>query len=487
MAEPTTALWQKIQTYALTAPGSQISFEEKLALDNGWTHGFAMRVTAEYRKFLYLTQVAGRMVCPSDEVDQAWHLHLTQTSAYAAFCSSVLGGFLHHHASQGGPRELQRHQDMYRFTLDAYEKVFDQLPDPALWPSVKDRFFLFPESGSPLEANWRLTAFVFQHGTAVFFMVLLVGAFIGVALGGAGWPKAMGPLFLLGYVLAIILVCAMPTLLGKKRPLTLVHKALDPYELAYLEGGSARVFGVAVASLVDLGALVLKPERAKDKPDITGAVCEKAASFDWARLPQLHPIEQQVLRQWPEQANDKQAAAASEALASQMGGLQLRLVRAGMAQLPQHINVLRGISVVLLLVLALAASMRFASGLVLQHPVVLLGLLLLATLVAIRVQLAADARTTRLGAAVLNALKTEYAELAHTAAQARVRHQRSATDTGTLLALGFALFGSQAVMASEDFAGINWIVGADNNTGNSNSAAGCGGGGCGGGCGGCGG
>jgi hypothetical protein len=59
-----------------------------------------------------------------------------------------------------------------------------------------------------------------------------------------------------------------------------------------------------------------------------------------------------------------------------------------------------------------------------------------------------------------------------------------------MVALGFALFGTQAVMASTDFAGINFMFDESqkNNTGNSNSSGGCGGGGCGGGgCGGCGG
>jgi hypothetical protein len=36
-----------------------------------------------------LTQVAGTPVCPSDDVDQAWHLHITRTADHERFCQEV--------------------------------------------------------------------------------------------------------------------------------------------------------------------------------------------------------------------------------------------------------------------------------------------------------------------------------------------------------------------------------------------------------------
>ncbi|MEZ6192343.1 MAG: hypothetical protein R3C45_13785 [Phycisphaerales bacterium] len=46
----------------------------------------------EYRRFCYLAIAAGHTVTPSDEVDQAWHLHLLYTRDYwEDFCPNVLG------------------------------------------------------------------------------------------------------------------------------------------------------------------------------------------------------------------------------------------------------------------------------------------------------------------------------------------------------------------------------------------------------------
>lgn len=72
--------------------------------------------------------------------------------------------------------------------------------------------------------------------------------------------------------------------------------------------------------------------------------------------------------------------------------------------------------------------------------------------------------------------------------QQNARGAAAASTAGSLVTLAFALFGTQAVMAMDHFAGINYLFGSGsgNVTGDSKSVAGCGGG-CAGGCGGCGG
>ena len=76
----------------------------------------------------------GRHVCPSEDVDQAWHLHLTYTRSYwKRFCGDVLGRPLHHDPTRGGPAEARKHLAMYDRTLAAYREAFGHEPPPDIW------------------------------------------------------------------------------------------------------------------------------------------------------------------------------------------------------------------------------------------------------------------------------------------------------------------------------------------------------------------
>jgi hypothetical protein len=79
-----------------------------------------------------LTQVAGTQVCPSDDVDLAWRLHITRTADYERFCRDVFGRFLHHRPAEAGPGEHQRHRGMYMSTLSRRTR------DAAMTPSTKE-------------------------------------------------------------------------------------------------------------------------------------------------------------------------------------------------------------------------------------------------------------------------------------------------------------------------------------------------------------
>ena len=70
-------LWQRIEAFRLGDPAAPLTFTRRLARENGWTQAFARRVVAEYKRFCYLAARAGHPVTPSDQADQAWHLHLT--------------------------------------------------------------------------------------------------------------------------------------------------------------------------------------------------------------------------------------------------------------------------------------------------------------------------------------------------------------------------------------------------------------------------
>jgi hypothetical protein len=133
-------LWMRISAFQLDDPESSLPFSKRLARENGWSRHFACRVVGEYKKFCYIAVTAGHNVTPSDEVDQAWHLHLLYTRSYwDGFCAHVLSRPLHHGPTQGGKEESDKFRTWYRQTLSSYEGIFGA-PPPDIWPDVETRF-----------------------------------------------------------------------------------------------------------------------------------------------------------------------------------------------------------------------------------------------------------------------------------------------------------------------------------------------------------
>lgn len=141
--EPNAAsdpLWQALSAYRVGPEDAALTFEARLARENGWSAADAERVYGEYLKFCYLAMTAGHEVTPSDAVDQAWHLHLTYTRDYwERFCPQVLGQVLHHGPTAGGQAEGARYFEQYARTLHSYEAAFGPPPQD-VWPNAARRF-----------------------------------------------------------------------------------------------------------------------------------------------------------------------------------------------------------------------------------------------------------------------------------------------------------------------------------------------------------
>lgn len=171
-------LWSRLQAFELDVTGDALTFTKRLARENGWPEAFAKRVVEEYRRFIYLTQRAGHPVTPSDEVDQAWHLHLVYTRSYwDELCAQVLQRPLHHGPTRGGRAEDVKYHDWYAKTLESYARVFGSEPPEDVWPEPALRF-------SP-QLRWR------RVNTAAHWLVsknkarrLATLAAGGVAFGG---------------------------------------------------------------------------------------------------------------------------------------------------------------------------------------------------------------------------------------------------------------------------------------------------------------
>lgn len=128
------ALWAALSHMQIPVPGTAARFEDALAGRQGWTIGFAERVTHEYRRFLYLAATAGFEVTPSRTVDEAWHLHLECPHYREILCGRILGRPLDHRPSEGEPGEAERHHRQYEATVALYERAFLKPPPSDIWP-----------------------------------------------------------------------------------------------------------------------------------------------------------------------------------------------------------------------------------------------------------------------------------------------------------------------------------------------------------------
>jgi hypothetical protein len=136
-----TSLRRRVEDFPLDEPGAALPFTSRLAREQGWSHLFAARVVREYKRFLILAVEAGHPVTPSEEVDQAWHLHLVYTRSYwKDLCGGILGTELHHEPTKGGSAESGKFEDWYARTLESYQRIFSENPPSDIWPPASIRF-----------------------------------------------------------------------------------------------------------------------------------------------------------------------------------------------------------------------------------------------------------------------------------------------------------------------------------------------------------
>jgi hypothetical protein len=133
-------LLQRVTAFSFDEGKPAFPFAARLARDNGWTLAYAARAIEEYRRFMFLAVVSGHPVTPSDQVDQAWHLHLLYTHSYRdRFCNDVLQRRIDHHPTMGGREEGAKFLRWYDDTLSSYRRHFGE-PPADIWPPAAVRF-----------------------------------------------------------------------------------------------------------------------------------------------------------------------------------------------------------------------------------------------------------------------------------------------------------------------------------------------------------
>ena len=476
-------LYGRINAFNIDEPGTRLTFMNRLVKENGWSRGYAKRVIDEYKKFAFLAVAAGHPVSPSEDVDQAWHLHLTYSRSYwDHFCPEVLGIRLHHEPSKGGLVEREKLVGWYTETLASYRRLFGHGPPADIWPDSGKRFgedvnyrrvntkrhWIVPKG--PL--NW-LAASAAWLIPGLFAVAGCVSGNVGVTavasppLAAARLPNlfdAHGPQFLGFFAVALLVaVCIAAVIRWYMRrsveepfpePL---H--LDPYEVAYLAGGDEVAVNAALASLASRHMLIVDGNErrlSRQNSYVPGPLHPlEEAVFD-AVHPDLGASIDELHRDWPPLVE----------IADRLKSLGLIV--------PDERNSLGTVlPVLVVLTVPLFGVIKILVGLSRDKPV---GYLVIGCIVAAIVAFAAFGRRllqTWEGDRLLERMKAEKARLWEDAEASRIEL------VGPALALALGLFGV-GVLEGGPLAGLHTALKPREDSGG-------GGGGCGGGCGGCGG
>lgn len=134
------SLYRSLKEFDIDGGPVEFTFEERLARENGWTREYARRVVQEYKRFVFLSATAGHPITPSEEVDQAWHLHMTFTDSYWDGMCPLLPRPLRHNPTKGGAQESAKFIDWYEKTKASYRRLLGEEPPADIWPSSEKRF-----------------------------------------------------------------------------------------------------------------------------------------------------------------------------------------------------------------------------------------------------------------------------------------------------------------------------------------------------------
>jgi hypothetical protein len=147
--------WELIREFEIDDLDSVFKFTDRLSRENGWKTEYSIRVIYEYKKFIFLLTIAEQALTPSDQIDQAWHLHLLYTDSYwNKFCKNLLGKEIHHNPTQGGKQEGEKYINLYQNTIEFYKTIFQKDPPIDIWPSSDVRFARIEFRRIDVNRNW---------------------------------------------------------------------------------------------------------------------------------------------------------------------------------------------------------------------------------------------------------------------------------------------------------------------------------------------
>jgi len=491
-------LREKLDAFNVGDPDTPLSFAARLARENGWSHDFAERVVAEYKRFIYLVARASHPVTPSEQIDQAWHLHLVYTESYwREMCDEILGQPIHHHPTYGGLAEGEKFVDQYERTLASYREHFGEEPPNDIWPSSDERFappaarwvdtsrhWLIRKPGflKNLRLSRKSRTFPFAKLAALTLIVFATLILAGCAMINApmDWK---GSDFL--KLFACLIVAALLLSLGivwiiRGQPLRFAPLS-DPYEIAFLSGGGKRAVDAALARLY--GKRLITIDRHKKAPYTSVRLLNNVHDLE------LSGLEKTVYLALPGSHSSTSLPSLRAALKPAVKSIRDRLRAAGLLFTgAQKFGIGLLAALPFLAVIAFGIS-KFMVGISRDKPVFFLLVLLFLTFIIMSFRLSALRRRTATGQALWKKLRRELKQpmknLSGTTAEENIGQ----------IALAVAILGTPALVSAAGYQELKHPLHTPgiSNGSSGGCGAGCGtggdgGGGCGGGgCGGCGG
>ncbi len=250
-------LLRQIEAFQFEDGERSLTFVARLARENAWARSYAERVVREYKRYVFLAMCSNDVPrCPSEDVDAAWHLHLTYTRNYwKQFCGEILRKPLHHEPTRGGQQESEKHVAMYDKTLLAYRETFGELPPTDIWPPGAQRF------GSDIQhrkvntaANWIIPKQPIQRVLQITAALVLSAVILPGCGGGLNPFELKGVEFLYFLVPAMVVAVALGRMQrwALRGPGPLPDDDDNPLtweQAAYLAGGYPRLTSAAIAQL----------------------------------------------------------------------------------------------------------------------------------------------------------------------------------------------------------------------------------------------
>jgi len=159
------AVWQKVQAFDFDETTAPYTFTMRLAIEKKWTVTFTEDAILEYKKFMYLLAISGESLSPSFIVDEVWHLHLTYSQSYEAFCG-IFGKVIKHIPANHSTKDKLKLRRSIEKTKALYQLHFGPMP-VVFWQNDNEmdvNGFLFGR-----RPWWKTTIFTFAGAFILAF------------------------------------------------------------------------------------------------------------------------------------------------------------------------------------------------------------------------------------------------------------------------------------------------------------------------------